>query len=55
MHWHLIPLPPGVSYEDQQAAALRPEQGWLEIPASTQTALSAALATRIVENLQAAP
>ena len=27
VHWHLVPLPPGVPYEQQQVTALAPERG----------------------------
>lgn len=30
VHWHVVPLPPGVPYEEQQGAALR--KGVLRIP-----------------------
>jgi len=31
VHWHIVPLPPGVPYEDQQLEALRMEKGVLEL------------------------
>jgi diadenosine tetraphosphate (Ap4A) HIT family hydrolase len=31
VHWHLVPLPPGVPYEDQQLAALDESRGWLDL------------------------
>jgi diadenosine tetraphosphate (Ap4A) HIT family hydrolase len=30
VHWHLVPLPPGVPYEEQQTALFDVERGWLE-------------------------
>jgi ATP adenylyltransferase len=32
VHWHLVPLPPGVPYEEQQLAALDVDKGWLDVP-----------------------
>lgn len=32
VHWHLAPLPPGVPYEQQQAAVFDPARGPLDIP-----------------------
>ena len=44
VHWHVVPLPPGVPYEEQQFAALMLETaGALDIPEEEK----AALATRI--------
>jgi diadenosine tetraphosphate (Ap4A) HIT family hydrolase len=40
-HWHLVPLPPGVPYRDQQLAALAEQRGWLDLPAAEMTALAA--------------
>lgn len=31
VHWHLVPLPPGVPYEEQQLEALRLERGVLDL------------------------
>jgi len=31
VHWHVAPLPPGVSYEEQQLEALRMEKGLLKL------------------------
>jgi diadenosine tetraphosphate (Ap4A) HIT family hydrolase len=52
VHWHIAPLPPGVPYEQQQYAALMVrESGYLAIPESDQ----AALAQRIAELMAANP
>jgi diadenosine tetraphosphate (Ap4A) HIT family hydrolase len=51
VHWHLVPLPPGVPYEQQQVAALATERGYLDIPDSTQAQLAARLGSRIHLNL----
>ncbi|MCG8923114.1 HIT family protein [Lentzea sp. CC55] len=32
VHWHLVPLPPGVPYEDQQFALFEPSRGYLDLP-----------------------
>lgn len=48
VHWHLAPLPPGVSYERQELAALSHEQGYLDVPAAVQTELAARLADRLI-------
>lgn len=47
VHWHLVPLPPGVPYERQQLAALAHERGYLR----TEPAAMADLATRIRERM----
>ena len=39
-HWHLVPLPPGVPYREQQLAALAEERGWLDLGASETAALA---------------
>jgi diadenosine tetraphosphate (Ap4A) HIT family hydrolase len=40
-HWHLVPLPPGVPYREQQLAALDQGRGWLDLPAGETTSLAA--------------
>jgi diadenosine tetraphosphate (Ap4A) HIT family hydrolase len=32
VHWHLVPLPPGVPYDEQQLAVLAENKGWLDLP-----------------------
>ena len=44
VHWHVVPLPPGVPYEQQQAAIFATERGWLDIDDTQQAALAAELA-----------
>jgi diadenosine tetraphosphate (Ap4A) HIT family hydrolase len=42
VHWHVVPLPPGVPYEQQQFAALMLEQaGYLDMSADEKRALAA--------------
>jgi diadenosine tetraphosphate (Ap4A) HIT family hydrolase len=44
VHWHLVPLPPGVPYEQQQFAALMLERsGYLDMSDDDQRALAAAI------------
>ncbi|HEX6779476.1 MAG TPA: HIT family protein, partial [Ktedonobacterales bacterium] len=40
VHWHVVPLPPGVPYEEQQMEALRPGRGVLELSDEEMTALA---------------
>jgi ATP adenylyltransferase len=48
VHWHVVPLPPGVPYEDQQFAALMLERaGALEIPKEEKAALAERIRRRI--------
>lgn len=39
LHWHLVPLPPGVPYERQQIAALSAYQGYLRTSPEEMAAL----------------
>ena len=42
IHWHVVPLPPGTSYEEQQFAAVKMETaGALDIPECENAALAA--------------
>jgi diadenosine tetraphosphate (Ap4A) HIT family hydrolase len=34
VHWHLLPLPPGVPYADQQMAVFAEDAGWLQVDES---------------------
>jgi diadenosine tetraphosphate (Ap4A) HIT family hydrolase len=45
VHWHVIPLPPGVPYEEQQLAALR--KGVLRIPEADRAAFAARVRRRL--------
>ena len=48
VHWHVVPLPPGVPYEEQQFAALMLERaGALRIPEEEKEALAARIAERL--------
>jgi diadenosine tetraphosphate (Ap4A) HIT family hydrolase len=40
LHWHLVPLPPGVPYEQQQLRALSAEHGILDVDETSQAALA---------------
>lgn len=44
VHVHLVPLPPGVPYERQQAALMTAEAGWLDLPGDEQHALAQRIA-----------
>jgi len=46
-HWHVVPLPPGVPYEDQQGAWGSWSKGVLEIPREEMAALAARIGRRI--------
>jgi hypothetical protein len=39
-YWHVVPLPPGVPYEQQQLHALLSERGVLNVDDSSQAALA---------------
>jgi diadenosine tetraphosphate (Ap4A) HIT family hydrolase len=48
VHWHVVPLPPGVPYEEQQYAALMLESaGALSIPEEEKASLAARISGRI--------
>jgi diadenosine tetraphosphate (Ap4A) HIT family hydrolase len=47
VHWHLVPLPPGVPYEQQQGTALGPERGYLDIADGEQAELARRLRRRL--------
>jgi diadenosine tetraphosphate (Ap4A) HIT family hydrolase len=40
VHWHIVPLPPGVPYEQQQLEALRMDKGVLRLSAEEMTSLA---------------
>ncbi len=48
VHWHIVPLPPGVPYREQQLGIYR--KGILKIPEEEMAALAARLAKRIETN-----
>ena len=43
VHWHVVPLPPGVPYEQQQFRAVMAENGVLEVTREEQRALAAGI------------
>ena len=43
LHWHIVPLPPGVPYRQQQYHALMSENGVLDVRDDTQAALARAI------------
>jgi diadenosine tetraphosphate (Ap4A) HIT family hydrolase len=45
VHWHVVPLPPGVPYEEQQLAAFR--KGVLRIPEDEQAVLAGRIQHRL--------
>ena len=47
VHWHLVPLPPDVPYDEQQVAALAPEHGYLDIADPEQADLARRLRRRL--------
>jgi diadenosine tetraphosphate (Ap4A) HIT family hydrolase len=40
VHWHVVPLPPGVPYDEQQLEALRMEKGVLDLSYEEMHALA---------------
>jgi diadenosine tetraphosphate (Ap4A) HIT family hydrolase len=49
VHWHVVPLPPGVPYEDQQGAWASWSKGVLKIPQEEMAALAARIGRRVGE------
>jgi ATP adenylyltransferase len=49
VHWHVVPLPPGVSYEEQQGAWASWSKGVLEIPQEEMASLAARIGRRVEE------
>lgn len=48
VHWHVVPLPPGTPYEQQQFAALMLEcAGALDIPDEEKAELAARIGRRV--------
>lgn len=47
VHWHLVPLPPGVPYEEQQTAVLDPARGHLDLPDDEVADLARRLGERL--------
>jgi diadenosine tetraphosphate (Ap4A) HIT family hydrolase len=46
-HWHVVPLPPGVPYEEQQSAWASWKKGVLRIPQEEMASLAGRIARRI--------
>jgi diadenosine tetraphosphate (Ap4A) HIT family hydrolase len=40
VHWHLVPLPPGVPYHEQQTAVFDEARGWLQFEPNDLTDLA---------------
>ncbi|CAA9465346.1 MAG: hypothetical protein AVDCRST_MAG02-3571 [uncultured Rubrobacteraceae bacterium] len=48
VHWHVVPLPPGVPYEEQQLAAVMLQTaGALDVPEEERAALAARIRGRV--------
>jgi diadenosine tetraphosphate (Ap4A) HIT family hydrolase len=47
VHWHVVPLPPGVSYEEQQGAGASWRKGVLKIPKEEMASLAECIAERL--------
>ena len=47
VHWHVVPLPPGVPYEEQQGAWTSWDKGVLEIPATEMFDLAGRIGRRL--------
>lgn len=47
VHWHVVPLPPGVPYEDQQGAWATWDKGVLDIPHEEMSSLAARIGRRL--------
>lgn len=47
VHWHVVPLPPGVPYEDQQGAWASWRMGVLKIPQDEMASLAERIARRV--------
>jgi diadenosine tetraphosphate (Ap4A) HIT family hydrolase len=47
VHWHIVPLPPGVPYEDQQGTWASWSKGVLDIPRDEMASLAARIGARM--------
>jgi len=47
VHWHVVPLPPGVPYEEQQGNWIRWSKGVLRIPSEEMAALAGRISRRV--------
>jgi diadenosine tetraphosphate (Ap4A) HIT family hydrolase len=53
VHWHVVPLPPGVPYEEQQGNWTRWSKGVLEIPPEEMGALAERIGRRVERSYSA--
>jgi ATP adenylyltransferase len=49
MHWHLVPLAPGVPYDEQQLHVLSEERGWLQMTHDEMAALASAIGSEMAD------
>jgi diadenosine tetraphosphate (Ap4A) HIT family hydrolase len=49
VHWHVVPLPPGVPYEEQQGNWARWSRGVLKIPQEEMASLATRIGRRVEE------
>lgn len=47
VHWHVVPLPPGVPYEEQQGAWTSWSRGVLDIPSEEMASLATRIGARL--------
>ena len=47
VHWHVVPLPPGVPYEEQQGAWASWDKGVLDVPEREMAALATRIGQRV--------
>ena len=50
VHWHLLPLPRGVAYDQQQAAVFDPARGMAALDAAEIAALAARIRTALADD-----
>jgi diadenosine tetraphosphate (Ap4A) HIT family hydrolase len=48
VHWHVAPLPPGITYTEQQLAALSMSRGVLDIPSQQMAELANEIRSRLL-------
>ena len=51
VHWHIVPLPPSIPYEDQQVAWASWDRGVLDIPQEDMANLAARIGQRLKDGL----
>jgi len=47
VHWHVVPLPPGVPYDERQGRWASRDKGVLKIPQEAMASLAARIGRRI--------